>query len=42
MDPFSIPQMIYESVWSKGGMIMTEKLKDLSKCHFVHQKSHMD
>jgi hypothetical protein len=45
MDPLSIPHIIYEWIWSSGG-VTQGKQKELEKNrfqdHIVHHKSHMD
>jgi hypothetical protein len=45
-DTLSIPQMICEWIWGSGGIYWQGKPKnserDLSRCRFVHHKSHMD
>jgi hypothetical protein len=39
-------QMVHELIWSRDGMILTGKSKDLeqnlSQCHFFYHKSLMD
>jgi hypothetical protein len=46
-DILFIPQMIYVIIENDGGMILTgdnrrNQEKNLSQCHFVHQKSHTE